>query len=222
VRAPLRNIAGFSEILEEEFKGKLAAGALDYLGRIQKNVVRLQRLVDDLLRFAHLGEHALKIQPTDLNEVVREVIATFERELAGRKVTFDVSPLPTLDCDPSLVTQVFWNLLANAVKFTGSRSQAIVSIGESTQDGEKVIFVRDNGVGFDMKHAGKLFGPFQRLHRNDEFEGTGVGLATVQRIILQHQGRIWAQAEPDKGATFFFRLQSQKMGKRNSALANVG
>ena len=222
VRAPSRNIAGFSEILEEEFKGKLSAGALDHLGRIQKNVVRLQRLVDDLLRFAHLGEHALKIQTTDLNEVVREVIATFERELAGRKVTFDVSPLPTLDCDPSLVTQVFWNLLANAVKFTGSRSQAIISIGETTQNGEKVIFVRDNGVGFDMKHAGKLFGPFQRLHRNDEFEGTGVGLATVHRIILQHQGRIWAQAEPDKGATFFFSLEPQKAAKRNSALANVG
>lgn len=222
VRAPLRNIAGFSEILEDEFKGKLSAGALDYLGRIQKNVVRLQRLVDDLLRFAHLGEHALKIQTTDLNEVVREVIATFERELAGRKVTFDVGPLPTLDCDPSLVTQVFWNLLANAVKFTGSRTQAIISIGETVQDDEKVIFVRDNGVGFDMKHAGKLFGPFQRLHRNDEFEGTGVGLATVHRIILQHQGRIWAQAEPDKGATFFFSLQPQKAGRRNSALANVG
>lgn len=222
VRAPLRNIAGFSEILEDEFKGKLSPGALDYLGRIQKNVVRLQRLVDDLLRFAHLGEHALKMQTTDLNEVVREVIATFERELASRNMTFDVGNLPTLDCDPSLVTQVFWNLLANAVKFTGSRTHAIISIGTTMHDGEVVIFVRDNGVGFDMKHAGKLFGPFQRLHRNDEFEGTGVGLATVHRIILQHQGRIWAQAEPDKGATFFFSLQPQKAGRKNSALANVG
>lgn|GEM_PF-5575440 len=222
VRAPLRNIAGFSEILQDEFGGQLPPVGLDYLGRIQKNVVRLQRLVDDLLRFARLGEQGLKIQSTDLNEIVREVISTFERELAGRNVTFNVAPLPTLDCDPSLVTQVFWNLLANAVKFTGSRPHAVISIGETTQDGENIIFVRDNGVGFDMKHAGKLFGPFQRLHRNDEFEGTGVGLATVHRIIMQHQGRIWAQAEPDKGATFFFTLQAQKVNNKDTAMASVG
>lgn len=220
VRAPLRNIAGFSEILHEEHARQLTPSGLDYVNRIQKNVVRLQRLVDDLLRFARLGEYGLKLQMTDLNAVVREVIAGFERELAGRQVTFDVSPLPAIECDRGLVTQVFWNLLANAVKFTGSRSHAVISVGETSQDGESVFFVRDNGVGFDMKHAGKLFGPFQRLHRHDEFEGTGVGLATVQRIILKHQGRIWVHAEPDRGATFYFRLQPEKLQDSPSAMVH--
>jgi light-regulated signal transduction histidine kinase (bacteriophytochrome) len=150
-----------------------------------------------------------------------EVIAGFERELAGRQVTFDVSPLPAIECDRGLVTQVFWNLLANAAKFTGSRSHAVISVGETSQDGETVLFVRDNGVGFDMKHAGKLFGAFQRLHRHDEFEGTGVGLATVQRIILKHQGRIWAHAEPDRGATFYFKLQPEKLQDSPSAMVHA-
>ena len=221
VRAPLRNIAGFSEILREEYARQLTPTGIDYLNRIQKNVVRLQRLVDDLLRFARLGQQGLTFQKTDLNEVVREVIAGFERELSGRNVNFDVSPLPMIDCDRGLVTQVFWNLLANAIKFTGSRRHAIISVGESIQEGESVLFVRDNGVGFDMQYAGKLFGPFQRLHRSDEFEGTGVGLATVQRIVLRHQGRIWADAQLDHGATFFFSLRSQKANDRDRAMARV-
>jgi PAS domain S-box-containing protein len=221
VRAPLRNIAGFSEILHEEHARQLTPAGLDYVNRIQKNVVRLQRLVDDLLRFARLGEHGLKLQMTDLNQVVRDVITGFERELAGRQVTFDVSLLPTIECDRALVTQVFWNLLANAIKFTGARMHAVISVGESSQQGETVLFVRDNGAGFDMKYAGKLFGAFQRLHRQDEFEGTGVGLATVQRIILKHQGRIWAQSEPDRGATFYFRLQQEKLRDTPSVTAHA-
>jgi PAS domain S-box-containing protein len=221
VRAPLRNIAGFSEILHEEYARQLTPTGIDYLNRIQKNVVRLQRLVDDLLRFARLGQQGLTFQKADLNEVVREVISGFERELSGRNVTFDVSPLPTIDCDRGLVTQVFWNLLANAIKFTGSRRHATISVGESIQEGESMLFVRDNGVGFDMQYAGKLFGPFQRLHRSDEFEGTGVGLATVQRIVLRHQGRIWADAELDRGATFFFSLRPQKASDRDGAMAQV-
>jgi PAS domain S-box-containing protein len=222
VRAPLRNIAGFSEILHEEFAQQLTPAGLDYLHRIQKNVVRMQRLVDDLLRFARLGELGLKLQTTDLNEVVRDVISGFESELAGRQMTFDVSHLPTINCDRGLVTQVYWNLLANAVKFTGSRGQGVISVGESIQEGERILFVRDNGVGFDMKHAGKLFGAFQRLHRNDEFEGTGVGLATVQRIVVKHQGRIWAHSEPDRGATFYFSLQPQKQNDPTPAMVPVG
>jgi PAS domain S-box-containing protein len=221
VRAPLRNIAGFSEILHEEYARQLAPAALDYLNRIQKNVVRMQRLVDDLLRFARLGEQGLRLQTTDLNEVVREVIAGFESELASRKVTFEVSSLPTMNCDRGLVTQVFWNLLANALKFTNSREHAVIDVGESIQEGESVLFVRDNGVGFDMQHAGKLFGAFQRLHRHDEFEGTGVGLATVQRIVLKHRGRIWAQAEPGHGATFFFSLRPEKSKDKTSQMAHV-
>jgi PAS domain S-box-containing protein len=221
VRAPLRNIAGFSEILHEEFAQQLTPAGLDYLGRIQTNVVRMQRLVDDLLRFARLGEKGLQVGPTDLNEIIREVVAGFESNLAGRKVTFEIFSLPIVDCDRGLVTQVFWNLLANAIKFTGTRSHAVVSVGESTQNGEQILFVRDNGVGFDMKHAGKLFAAFQRLHRSDEFEGTGVGLATVQSIVIKHQGRIWAESEPDQGATFFFSLQLHKAQENKTELAKA-
>ncbi|HMC30164.1 MAG TPA: PAS domain S-box protein [Candidatus Angelobacter sp.] len=206
VRAPLRNIAGFSEILREEYARQLSPPGLDYLQRIQSNVARMQRLVDDLLRFARLGEQGLKPQRTSLDELVREVIAGLESDLSGRRVTFEVSPLPVIACDRGLITQVFWNLLANAVKFTRGRNQAVISVGLSSHDDEDILFVRDNGVGFDMKRAGRLFGAFQRFHRDDEFEGTGVGLATVQRIILKHQGRIWAHSEPDLGATFFFTL----------------
>jgi light-regulated signal transduction histidine kinase (bacteriophytochrome) len=181
----------------------------------------MQRLVDDLLRFARLGEKGLQVGPTDLNEIIREVIAGFESNLAGRKVTFEIFSLPIVDCDRGLVTQVFWNLLANAIKFTGTRSHAVVSVGESTQNGEQILFVRDNGVGFDMKHAGKLFAAFQRLHRSDEFEGTGVGLATVQSIVIKHQGRIWAESEPDHGATFFFSLQLHKAQGNKTELAKA-
>jgi PAS domain S-box-containing protein len=221
VRAPLSIIAGFSEILFEDYARQLSPAGLDHVNRIRKSVVRLQRLVDDLLRFARLGKQGLRLQMSDLNVVAREVIAGFERELAGRDVTFDVMPLPTIECDRGLITQVFWNLIANAIKFTGPRQHALISIGETSQDGETVLFVRDNGVGFDMKNAGKLFGAFQRLHRHDDFEGTGVGLATVQQILLKHQGRIWAHAEPDRGATFYFKLEPEKLRGTPIALTHV-
>jgi len=221
VRAPLSSIAGFSEILFEDYARQLSPAGLSHVNRIRKSVVRLQRLVDDLLRFARLGKQGLKLQMTDLNMVVREVIAGFERELAGRDVTFDVTHLPTIECDRGLVTQVFWNLIANAIKFTGPRQHAVISIGETSQQGETVLFVRDNGVGFNMKNAGKLFGAFQRLHRHDDFEGTGVGLATAQQILLKHQGRIWAHAEPDRGATFYFKLEPEKRHGTPTALMHV-
>ena len=124
-------------------------------------------------------------------------------------------------CDRGLVTQVFWNLLANAIKFTGTRPHAVIAVGESIQNGEQVLFVRDNGVGFDMKQADKLFAAFQRLHRSDEFEGTGVGLATVQRIVIKHHGRIWAESAPGQGAVFFFSLQPQKAQADNAELAKA-
>jgi PAS domain S-box-containing protein len=220
VRAPLRHIAGLAQILREDYAQQLSAGGLDYLSQIRENVVRMQRLVDDLLRFARLGAQGLALQHTDLNELIHEVIASLENEIADRQVTFDVSPLPHIDCDRGLVRQVFWNLLANAVKFTGSRDHAVISVGMSSQDGEEVFFVRDNGVGFDMNDAGQLFGAFQRLHLHDEFEGTGVGLATVQNIISKHQGRIWAHAELDRGATFFFSLLPRQTGDRLPLVAH--
>lgn len=221
VRAPLRSIAGFAEILREECAPQLTPEARKYLSRIETNVVRMQQLVADLLRFAHLGKMELTLRATDLNDVVHEVIAEFDTELAGRDVKFDLSPLPTIECDRGLVKRVFWNLIANAIKFSTPRSHAIVSVGVSIQDGQEVLFVRDNGVGFAMESAGRLFGAFQRLHRHDEFEGTGVGLATAQRIVLKHGGHIWAQSEPDRGATFFFSFWPAEPGKEKKAVALV-
>jgi PAS domain S-box-containing protein len=214
VRAPLRHIAGFSKMLALECGRQITPEGRSYLETIQNSAARMQRLVDDLLRFSRIGEQALRWQTTRLEDVVTEVIAGLKRELNGRNVTFEVATLPSVECDRSLMTQVFWNLLANAVKFTSTRERAVITIGGCRQDNEDVLFVRDNGVGFDMEHAGKLFDPFHRLH-GDEFEGSGVGLATVQRIILKHKGRIWAEAKPDVGATFSFTLRPRGNGKES-------
>jgi PAS domain S-box-containing protein len=206
VRAPLRHMAGFSRMLSDECGREMSPAGREYLEQIQNAADRMHQLVDDLLRFARLGEQGLKLQMTDLRELVRDVVSGLEPDFAGRKVNFEVTALPTLECDRMLMKQVFWNLLSNAVKFTTTRDQAVIAVGQCRQKGEEVLFVRDNGVGFNMKYADKLFAPFQRLHTQDEFEGTGVGLAIVQRIILKHGGHIWAEAEPDRGTSFFFSL----------------
>ena len=163
-------------------------------------------MVDDLLRLSRLGTQELKMYPTDLAALVKKVISELQPELDGRNINFDVSSLPTVECDAGLMKQVFWNLIANAVKFTAARESSFIEIGKSKEDGTNVFFIRDNGAGFNMKYADKLFAPFQRLHSQEEFAGTGVGLAIVQRIILKHNGRIWADAEANRGATFFFTL----------------
>jgi PAS domain S-box-containing protein len=206
VRAPLRNIDGYSKLLVEDFGNEIGPGARECIDQIQKGTRRVQHLVEDLLRFSRLGEQGLQLRSTDLNEVVSELTTGMKNDLNGRNVEFEIASLPVVECDPGLVTQVFWNLLANAVKFSATREHPVVCVGELVKDGESILFVRDNGVGFDMKQADKLFGVFQRLHRQDEFEGSGVGLATVQRIILKHGGRIWAHSEPGQGASFFFVL----------------
>ena len=141
-----------------------------------------------------------------LDEVLQEVIGELQIDVSERAVEWKLAPLPKVQCDPGLVKVVFTNLLANAVKYTRTRTPAVIEVGTATRHGRSTTFVRDNGVGFDMKYADRLFGVFQRLHRADEFEGTGVGLATVQRIIHKHGGDIWAEAEPDRGAEFHFTL----------------
>ncbi|HEV3038327.1 MAG TPA: ATP-binding protein [Candidatus Angelobacter sp.] len=206
VRAPLRHIAGFSQLLLEECKELISPDGREYLQEIQHSTRRLQQLVEDLLRFSRLGAQGMKLQMTNLGEVVEEVVASVGRDLGGRKVTFDVAPLPIAECDRALIKQVFMNLISNAVKFTATRDHAVIKVGEYHQGGENIFFVRDNGVGFDMKNAERLFEPFHRLHSQEQFEGTGVGLATVQRIILKHHGRVWAESESDHGASFFFSL----------------
>jgi PAS domain S-box-containing protein len=206
VRAPLRHIVGFSRILSDEFAKEVTPAGRECLENIQQGALRLQQMVDDLLRFSRLGTQELKGYPTDLAALVKQVISELQPELVGRNIHFQVSALPTVECDSGLMKQVFWNLIANAVKFTAARESAVIEIGQFQQDGANAFFIRDNGAGFDMKYADKLFAPFQRLHSQEEFAGTGVGLAIVQRIILKHNGRIWAESQSNRGATFFFTV----------------
>jgi PAS domain S-box-containing protein len=206
LRAPLRHIAGFSGILVEEFGSALAPEAKHYLSRIQDGTQKMGQLVDELLTLARVGRQAPRLQLTRLSSLVSEVIGILEPEMLGRQVQWKIADLPSIDCDPVLTRQIFQNLLSNALKYSRPRSPAIIEIGQTEINEVSAIFVRDNGVGFSMKYADKLFGVFQRLHRSEDFEGTGVGLATVQRIIKKHQGIVWAHAEVDKGATFYFTL----------------
>jgi light-regulated signal transduction histidine kinase (bacteriophytochrome) len=153
-----------------------------------------------------VGRHALKLQDSGLNLIVDAVVSLLQPEAEGRAVTWEITKLASAKCDPVLVQQVFQNLIANALKFTRPRERAVIEVSQRQEHGQTVFFVRDNGVGFNMKYNDKLFGVFQRLHRSEDFEGTGIGLATVQRIIHKHGGRVWAEAELDKGATFCFTL----------------
>jgi light-regulated signal transduction histidine kinase (bacteriophytochrome) len=166
------------------------------------------RLVDDLLGLSQIGRQELSFQDTPLGSLVGQVVEDLAAEHAGRSVEWQIGELFSAECDPGLMKQVFVNLLSNAVKYTRKREHAVIQVGQTRQNGVRVVFVRDNGVGFEMQYVGKLFRVFQRLHKARDFEGTGVGLATVQRIIRRHGGRIWAEAELDRGATFFFTLGS--------------
>jgi signal transduction histidine kinase len=206
LRSPLRAIDAFAQILEEEHAPKLDAEAKNCLARIRKGVQNMGDLVDDLLNLSRVGRADLQKETAALNTLVDEALLDLRPETKGREIEWRIAPLPSVFCDAGLVKQVFANLLSNAVKYTRPRPHAVIEVGTAQTDGETAIFVRDNGVGFNMKYVNKLFGVFQRLHRPDEFEGTGVGLATVQRIIHLHGGRIWADAELDKGATFYFTL----------------
>jgi PAS domain S-box-containing protein len=208
LRAPLRHIGGFSRILIEDFGPGMAPQALSHLQRIEDGTHRMGLLVDELLNLARVGRHALHLQTTTLNSVIDEVVSLLQPETEGRTVRWKIADLPSAECDPVLLRQVFQNLLANALKFTRTRECAVIEISQRQENGRMVIAIRDNGVGFNMKYSDKLFGVFQRLHRTEEFEGTGIGLATVHRIIHKHGGRVWAEAELNKGATFYFTLAS--------------
>ena len=214
LRAPLRHISGFSKILIEEYGSTLPADAQHHLERIQDGTRRMGQLVDDLLNLGRIGRHEMQLQVTGLNSIVTEVVAELKDECLGRRVVWTIGSLPFAECDPGLMRQVFQNLLSNAVKFSRLRSTAVIEVGQKDRDGTPVVYVRDNGVGFNMKYSSKLFGVFQRLHRQEDFDGTGVGMAIVQRIVHKHGGRIWAEAELDKGATFYFTLA----GAQNTAL----
>ena len=206
LRAPLRHVDGFSKLLVEEHKAELSPPAQEYLAIVRDSVKQMGVLIDDLLNLGRVGRMELKVEVTGLNSLVQEAVKDLTRANPQRAIDWKIQTLPFLECDPSLMKLVFANLLSNAVKFTRPRDPAVIEVGTSCQDGRSVIFVRDNGVGFSMKYVDKLFGVFQRLHRAEDFEGTGVGLATVQRIIHKHGGHVWAEGELDKGATFCFTL----------------
>lgn len=206
LRAPLRHILGFSKALIDDFGSQLPSGGQEYLEDIMSASEHMGRLIDDLLVLARIGRKELTLSTTGLKSLVDDVLRELRPELEGREIRWQIGQLPFVDCDPGLMKQVLYNLLSNAVKYTRPRQPAVITVGQRTEQGRTVVFVRDNGVGFNMKYANKLFGVFQRLHRREDFEGTGVGLATVQRIIQKHGGRVWAEAELEKGAAFYFSL----------------
>lgn len=207
LRAPLRAIDGFSDILIEEYLSQLPQDAQRYLGLIQENAVQMGQLIDDLLTFSRLSRQPLQTEPVDPANLVRNVLEDLHPLQKDRQIEVTVKDLPTCQADPALLRQVFTNLLSNALKYTRPRDVAKIEVGSQTEDGRTVYAIKDNGTGFDMRYAEKLFGVFQRLHRAEEFEGTGVGLAIVQRIIHRHGGRIWAEAEVDQGAQFYFTIK---------------
>jgi light-regulated signal transduction histidine kinase (bacteriophytochrome) len=215
LRAPLRHVDGFSKLLQEEHGQELSAGAQEYVSTIRESVLQMGALIDHLLNLTRVGRKELNVQVTGLNSLVEEVVADLRRANPNRDIEWKIQTLPFIECDPALMKQVFVNLLSNAVKFTRPRSPAVIEVGACREDHHPVVYVRDNGVGFSMKYVDKLFGVFQRLHRAEDFEGTGVGLATVQRIIRKHGGRIWAEGELDQGATFHFTIGSHDKGPVN-------
>lgn len=212
LRAPVRAMLGFAQILIQENVSALSPGAMHALQRIRKNATQMGELIDGLLSFSSLSRQALSKVPVNMTQLSRSVLEELRSELAGREVEIRVADLPPAEGDPVLLRQVFSNLLGNAIKYTRDRQPAVVEIG--CQPGRPpTYFVRDNGAGFDMKYVEKLFRVFQRLHRAEEFEGTGVGLAIVRRIVHRHGGRAWAVSELDRGATFYFTLDGGSDGR---------
>jgi signal transduction histidine kinase len=206
LRAPLRAVDGFSRIVLEDYASELSEEGRGFLNRVRENAINMGQLIDDLLAFSRLGRQPLKKESIVTTELARQVLDELKQEQNGRRIKASVADLPNCMGDPKLLKQVFVNLLSNALKYTRKCEVVHIKVGWEQINGEPVYFVKDNGAGFDMKYADKLFGVFQRLHRSEEYEGTGVGLAIVQRVINRHGGRIWAEAVIDNGANFYFTL----------------
>jgi signal transduction histidine kinase len=207
LRAPLRHIDGYAALLSKTAGESLNDKARRYLQTISDSAKQMGQLIDDLLVFSRMGRQEMLHSTVNLNQLIRTVIHDLRLDLQGKVISWTIGSLPEVPGDPAMLRQVFTNLLSNAVKFTATRPQPRIEVGASRDTpGEVTVFVRDNGVGFDMQYVNKLFGVFQRLHRNDEFEGTGIGLANVRRIIHRHGGRTWAEGALDQGATFYVSL----------------
>jgi light-regulated signal transduction histidine kinase (bacteriophytochrome) len=205
LRSPLNAIHGFASLLISAAGDQLEPEHRNWLSHIERSALRMNQLIDDLMRLSRLGRQALNLQAVDVSMLVREVLGDL-RQQQGRELTIQVGELPPAQADVSLLRQVFVNLLSNAFKFTRRVEPAVIRIGSEARDDERVFFVKDNGPGFEMARAAKLFNAFERLHSADEYEGSGVGLSIVQRIVQRHGGRIWAEAAPGRGASFFFTL----------------
>jgi light-regulated signal transduction histidine kinase (bacteriophytochrome) len=206
LRAPLRSIDGFSQVLLEDYGAQLDDAGKDSLQRVRAASQRMGTLIDDLLKLARVTRAEVRTEEVDLSGMAREIVTELEQATADRTVEFAIAPGLTARGDARLLRVVLDNLLRNGWKYTAKKAAARVEFGVKSENGERVFMVRDNGAGFDMKYSDKLFGVFQRLHATTEFEGTGVGLATVRRIVTRHGGRIWAEGAVDRGATFYFTL----------------
>ncbi|MFN7130761.1 MAG: sensor histidine kinase [Myxococcales bacterium] len=206
LRAPLRAIDGFSQALLDDYGDRLDAGGLRLLTRVRAGAQRMARLIDDMLMLSRLGRAHLRRDPLDVTALARRIAADLERAEPGRTLRFDIADGLRADADAGLLEIALRNLLGNAVKFTRTRQFAHIAVGETERDGRRAFFVRDDGVGFDMAYAARLARPFQRLHHEDEFEGTGIGLATVRRVVQRHGGELWFEGAPERGATFTFTL----------------
>ncbi len=213
LRAPLRSIDGFSQLLLQDNADQLDPQSQDYLRRVRESAQRMGELIDDLLSLSRVGRAGLRREPVDLTSIARAVFDELQKKDPERRVNLRVAERLLAQADNGLMRVLFDNLLGNAWKFTAKVSEPRIEVGTDQQQGGTIFFVRDNGAGFDMNYAENLFRPFQRLHNEAEFAGTGIGLATVHRVVDRHGGRIWANGAVDKGATFYFTIPASRPGE---------
>jgi PAS domain S-box-containing protein len=213
LRSPLQHLTGYAELLNKRAAGSLDDKNRHYLKVIADSAIGMGRLIDDLLAFSRMGRAEMLKKKTNLDSLVKEILRDFQADARSKNIDWKVGPLPEVYGDSAMLRQVFVNLISNAYKFAGNCKEAVIEIGSTSgEKGEVCVYVKDNGVGFDMKYVDKLFGIFQRLHSSKEFEGTGIGLANVRRIIHRHGGRVWAEGKEGEGATFWFTVQGSGAG----------
>ncbi len=206
LRVPLRAIDGFSRIMIEDYEDKLDDEGVRLLNIIRENTKKMGQLIDDILLLSRAGRQEMTISKLDISSLAKNVYGEFDQDTQGRNIDFTVEDLPKTKADRALITQVLTNLIGNSIKFTREKENAKINIGFKSDNEDNIYYVKDNGAGFDMKYYDKLFGLFQRLHSQEEFEGTGVGLSIVQRIISRHGGRVWGESEVGNGATIYFSI----------------
>jgi light-regulated signal transduction histidine kinase (bacteriophytochrome) len=221
LRAPLRTIHGFSQMLEEDYGELLDETATDLLNRIRKSAIHMDELIDSLLQLSRLSRWSLRHRHVDMQDLARSVFEQLRNEYTSQRIEFQVEDVPAVMADEKLLRVMLENLIGNACKYSAQEAHPVIRFGYLEDNGDTVYFVEDNGVGFDMKAVDKLFGVFQRLHTSEQFEGTGIGLATVKRIVDRHAGRIWAEAKKGHGATFYFSLPKSPVAVQDDELASA-